>query len=262
LNDILTIFRSAPAEKKAPPGAGAAPKSAFSFADTMANLLKPKELEPTAKPEEKPPLETDEERTKRLRKEERRKLRVHFKPDISLVSIRYFTHDPEEEMGHDASMVRDAGDVHGEGRMFKQHKDMMDVDDDEEDLPSEESFRDWISPSCKDSFYWSMQSTLVANVPPAINFDDVDLEERKRNYEPYGGGMQKPICPEKEVQERREATILMVFYSHSSDIPPSPKEPSGEDTEPSKPPLNFGAPGEPTVVSLASFQLFSLLTQT
>lgn len=137
-----------PEKKAAAAAPGATSKSSFSFADTMANLLKPKEPEPSAKAEEQRPPETEEERSKRIRKEERRKLRVRFRPDISLCAIRYFTHDPEEEMGHDASMVRDAGDVHNEGHMFKQHKDMMDVDEDE-DQPSEESFREWALPSCE-----------------------------------------------------------------------------------------------------------------
>ena len=118
-------------EKKATPVAPAKP--AFSFAETMANLNKSKEKEPTSNDtDEKQPEETEEQRKKRLHKEARRKLRVTFKPDNQLVQVRIFHHDADEELGHDASMIRDVGDVGGEGRMFKQHKDMMDIDEEEE----------------------------------------------------------------------------------------------------------------------------------
>lgn len=123
------------------------PKPTFSFAETMANLTKPKEPEMTKKAEDNRPPETEEERAKRLRKEERRKLRVTFKPDATLTTIRYFTHDPEE-LGHDANMLRDVADVGNEGRMFKQHKDMYDLDEDDES-PREEVLRPFRTPSRK-----------------------------------------------------------------------------------------------------------------
>jgi hypothetical protein len=197
---------------------------AFSFAETMANLMKPKEPEVVPKPEAKRPTETPEEKTKRLRKESRRHLRVAFRPDATLVSVRYFSHDPEEEAGHDPSMVRDAGDVGGEGRMFKQHKDQVDMDDEDDDLPREESYRDWVEPSL-------------------IDFSVIDIKERKKNYTKYGGGMAIPTCPEKEANERHEANTLMVFYTDKSDIPPSPREPLETSEEPpAKPVVEFGAP--------------------
>lgn len=227
---------SASTEKKSAPAAPMAPaKPAFSFAETMANLIKPKEPEPVAKPAEKRPPETPEERAKRLRKEERRKLRVTFRPDASLVSIRYFTHDPEEELGHDASMVRDAGDVGGEGRMFKQHKDMMELDDEDDDLPREESYRNWLEPS-------------------PIDFSVINPEEQKKNFDPYGGGVNKPVCPEKEANERREANTLMVFYSHPSDIPPSPREPPETPEEESPKMVEFGAPPADILERAAAFE--------
>ena len=118
-------------------------KPSFSFAETMANLTKPKEVAPTSKVEENRPPETAEEKIKRLRKEERRKLRVSFKPEDSLVEIRLFVHDPEEEIGHDESMVRDVDDVGGEGRMLKMH---IGVDDDEDGT---DDLAPWTSPSCQ-----------------------------------------------------------------------------------------------------------------
>jgi hypothetical protein len=196
-------------------------KPAFSFAQTMAQLLEPKKEPATApKPEKQLPPETAEEKKKRLRKESRRHLRVTFRPDASLVDIRFFSHDPDEELGHDENFVRDAGDIGGEGRMFKQHRDMDEDDDDEE---PEVTYREW-----KD--------------PTAVDFSTVNFEERERNYEPYGGGLKKPECPEKEANIRRENSTLMVFYSHPSDIPSSPREPLEPPPQEVPPAKEFGAP--------------------
>ncbi|KAF2649666.1 hypothetical protein K491DRAFT_610296 [Lophiostoma macrostomum CBS 122681] len=197
-------------------------KPSFSFADTMAQLLKPTEdAAPTPKPEKQLPPETAEEKAKRLRKESRRHLRVTFRPDASLVSIRYFSHDPEEELGHEANFVRDAGDIGGEGRMFKQHRDMVEEEDDDEEMEVE--LRAW-------------------NDPSSVDFIVVDAAERERNYEPYGGGERKPDCPEKQANQQRENSTLMVFYSHPSDIPSTPREPADMADEQQPPSKEFGAP--------------------
>lgn len=146
----LTYVSSVNKEKRiVSAAASSSAKPAFSFAETIANLAKPKETEPTINPAEQAPLETEEEKAKRLRKESRRGLRVAFKPEDELVQLRYFTHDPEEELGHDANMVRDVADIGGEGRMFKQHKDMMDVDDEDDGPTNEETPRQYTYPSCK-----------------------------------------------------------------------------------------------------------------
>ncbi|KAH7062540.1 C-x8-C-x5-C-x3-H zinc finger protein [Macrophomina phaseolina] len=218
------------AAKKPTTPAPTAPR--FSFAETMANLTKPKEQQPAAKPEENRPPETEEEKAKRLRKEERRKLRVKWADDSTgdkgmLESVRLFTHDPNEEIGHDASMVRDVADVGGEGRMFKQHKDQMDLDDDD-DRPSEEDLRPW-------------------RMPSMVDFSRVPEDERNRNYEPYGGGVLKVESPEKEVQEQHEANTLLVFYTSPGDIPPCPREPVAEEQQPqpdASPPTELGKPPE------------------
>ena len=128
----------------------AAPKPLFSFAETMANLTKPKEVEPSAKTEDNRPPETEDEKRKRLRKEERRKLRVSFRPDDSLTEIRLFTHDPEEELGHEDSMMRDVDDIGGEGRMLKMHKDLNMMDEEEDTAAGgEEVLAPWQLPSRK-----------------------------------------------------------------------------------------------------------------
>lgn len=126
------------------------PKPAFSFAATMATLVKPKEVQPTKLEDARKP-ETPEEKRKRTRKEQRRGLRVSFKSDSELVQIREFVHDPEEEMGHEASQVKDVGDSRGEGQVLRMHKDLDLMDEDEDYEPPEEiemSFP-WIMPTGK-----------------------------------------------------------------------------------------------------------------
>ncbi|KAF3038243.1 hypothetical protein E8E11_005884 [Didymella keratinophila] len=212
---------AAAAAKDKKPAAAIAKPAAFSFASTMAALTKPKEPEvaPT-KTEKDVPNETPEQKAKRLRKEARRHLRVTFRPDASLVAIKYFSHDPEEELGHDENFTRDAGDLGGEGHMFKQHKELEEDDDDEDD---ETEYRPWTEPS-------------------QVDFSVVDPEERKRNYTPYGGGENVPTCPEKEANEQREKDILMVFYTSPADIPPSPHEPPEQTEENTTAVTTFGSP--------------------
>ena len=139
--------------KGAATAGSAASKPAFSFAETMANLNRQKSDAPIKSEETRPP-ETAEEKRKRLRKEQRRKLRVSFKADDELVEVRTFVHDPEEELGHDDSMVRDVGDSRGEGQMLKMHKDLELLDEEEEDYePTEELPAVWHEPSCKLATY-------------------------------------------------------------------------------------------------------------
>ena len=212
------IITSTAAKDKKP--AAPAKASGFSFASTMAALTKPKEPEtaPT-KTEKDVPNETPEQKAKRLRKEARRHLRVTFRPDASLVAIKYFSHDPEEELGHEENFTRDAGDLGGEGHMFKQHKELEEDDDDEDE---ETEYRPWSEPS-------------------QVDFSVVDPEERKRNYVPYGGGEKVPTCPEMEANVQRERDILMVYYTNPGDIPPSPHEPP-EQPEDNTTVIMFGAP--------------------
>ncbi|KAK5117005.1 hypothetical protein LTR62_006726 [Meristemomyces frigidus] len=190
-------------EKKAP--ISTVPK--FSFAQTMANISnKSKDEKTTAvKPEKQLPPETAEQTAKRLRKEARRKLHVAFRVGDELEQIRYFTHDPDEEEGHDDSQMRDVSDVAGEGRMLKMHAADMDVEEEEEEI----------------------EQPLVNFHPPSlINFGDVDPEERNRNYSQRGGGKLQLESPERAVREQYEADVLIVVYADVEDIPPNPREPS------------------------------------
>lgn len=198
------------AEKKA---ATTATKPSFSFAETMANLTKPKEEKPAQpKPEKQLPPETPEQKARRLRKESRRHLRVSFKRDDELTEVRIFTHDPDEELGHDASQMRDVSDVGGEGRMFKQQHQMMEVDEDD-DTPEED------------------EKALVAfKEPGLIDFKDVDPDERARNYAHRGGGALEVESKERAEREYYDANNLIVFYTAPEDIPPNPREPSNPYT--------------------------------
>ncbi|KAJ5404706.1 hypothetical protein N7465_005990 [Penicillium sp. CMV-2018d] len=194
---------AAPEKEKTP-----ASKPAFSFGDIMADLNKPKQA-PTPKPAEDQPPETEAERTKRLHKEERRKLRVTWKPDDALTEIRLFTHDPDEELGPGDGSLRSRGDVKGEGSVLKLHKDLDELE--EEDLGG---IRETVF---QDSYTLSMV--------------DFDFEESKDGSFIKRGGPQLPTSPEREAQEHRESTTLMVFYTSPADMPDTPKEPPTPDPD-------------------------------
>lgn len=230
----------------------------------MANLNKSKEKEPSPlKAEEKQAPETAEEKVKRLRKEERRKLRVTFKPDSQLVETRIFHHDVDEELGHDASMIRDVSDVGGEGRMFKQHKDMMDIDEDDETATGEENLGEYTSPICKSTASTVMGLTRKLT-PSVTDFSSVDIEERKRNYSRFAGGELQPESAERTKREQYEASTLMVFYTDPSDIPSNPREPvepyNGEEVSTKE----FGALGtqEPLAVCVSAHHSSTIDTDT
>ncbi|OQD89686.1 hypothetical protein PENANT_c002G06485 [Penicillium antarcticum] len=196
--------KTAPAPKeKTPP-----PKPAFSFGDLMADLNKPKEA-PAPKPAEDQPTETEEERSKRLRKEERRKLRVTWKSDDSLTEVRLFTHDPDEEIGPGDGSARGLGDIKGEGSVLKLHKDMDELEEDDLGGMRETVFQEY---------------TGLSGI-------DFDFEEPKDQSFIKRGGPQLPTSPEKEAQEHRESTTLMVFYTSPAEMPASAKEPPSPDPD-------------------------------
>lgn len=161
-----------------------APKPTFSFAATMANLQKQKEA-PAPKPETIRKPETPEEKRKRLRKEQRRKLRVSFKADGDLVQIREFVHDPEEDMGHEDSQTRDVGDSKGEGQMLKMHKDLDLMDEDEDYEPPEEMepIPEWTIP----------QRELAPTIKRGLSTDE----------------WQSPILARLRMRNARETTLLV-----------------------------------------------------
>ncbi|KAJ5561323.1 Zinc finger CCCH-type [Penicillium sp. DV-2018c] len=216
----IDFLSSVPAEKEKAP----APKPAFSFGDIMADLNKPKQA-PTPKPTEDQPPETEAERQKRLRKEARRKLRVSWKADDVLTEVRLFTHDPDEELGPGDGSLRGLGDIKGEGSVLKLHKDMDELE--EEDLGGirETVFQDDYNLSSKLSIYIDLSLLLIMT---AIDFD---FDEPKDSSFIKRGGPQLPTSPEKEAQELRESTTLMVFYTSPADMPDTPKEPPAPDSD-------------------------------
>lgn len=210
--------------------AAAAPaKPAFNLAAELANLAKPKE-EPK-KPEPKPDTARDTESPERKAKRAARLARgaagVRWKEAHDLVEVRYFSHDPAEELDHDASQMRDVKDVGGEGRMLKQHADMMDVDEEE------------------DSAEGDSAKFVAFNTPSEVDFSTIDQEERDRLYIPYGGGKLQPDSAERATREQYERDNLIVIYSSPSDIPPNPREPTDLFNGDQGGPLReFGVPPE------------------
>lgn len=189
----------------------------------MADLNKPKEPAP-AKPTENKTPETEEERTKRLRKEARRKLRVTWKPDSQLVQVRTFTHDPDEELHLGDHAQREIGDVKGEGSVLKLHRDMDDMDEDDDGGLREETLFEYYEPS--GTLLLTVDLTLIILTLVAID----DLSKRAEHFVKRGG-VQEPVSAEKEAQDHREATTLMVFYTSPDEVPSSPKEPPAPTDE-------------------------------
>jgi Zinc finger domain len=214
-----------PAAAKPEPTAAPITKSTFSFMDTLADMSRPKPVE-EKKVDDRPP-ETEEERKKRLRKEERRKLRVSWAPEDALTQIKLFIHDPEEEIGHADSAMRDVDDVGGEGRMLKLHKDLEDLDDDDDTRMAGDDMEPYTAPT-------------------EVDFSVIDMQARSISYM-RRGGVEKPESAEKEAQDAREQTTLMVVYALPSDVPPTPKEPpAGGDEDDYTPLTSFGEPEEKT----------------
>jgi hypothetical protein len=217
----------------------------------MADLNKPKET-PAPKPAEDQPPETEEERSKRLRKEERRKLRVTWKSDDSLTEVRLFTHDPDEELGPGDGSARGLGDIKGEGSVLKLHKDMDELEDDDLGGMRETVFQEFTGLSGKSSLHPFCNYFLTVT---AIDFD---FEEPKDQSFIKRGGPQIPTSPEKEAQEHRESTTLMVFYTSPAEMPASAKEPPAPDPDDFVPDeVSFGEP--PDHIKVCTFLVFATL---
>ena len=228
----------------APMTSTAATKPVWSFAETMANLNKSKEPEPAAKPKLDIPPETPEERAKRLRKEERRKLRVSFKPEASLVEVRIFERQDEELTDRDNN-VRDVDDKGGEGRMFKQHMDTMDMEDEDDYTPQLDEV-----------------PLVEFREPSYIDFSIVDKPERERNYAPHGGGQLNVDSPESRLQEQHEKNTLMVFYADRADIPSCPREPADPYTGETSKTTDFGPPPPQVLERAETLRNFTVNNQS
>lgn len=182
----------------AAPAKASAPAPSSSFLGFIADMDKPKDA-PKVRMEEIP-NETPEVRAKRLRKESRKKLRVTWKSDQDLVETRIFEHDPDEETGHEDSMMRDAGDTAKEGEMLKRHHtDVDEIDDDDDD---------------EIDFY----------TPHEIDFSDMKDDG---NFIKTGGTI-SPESASKEAQDKHESGRMMALYA-SGERPNTPKEPPEDD---------------------------------
>ncbi|KAI9851248.1 MAG: hypothetical protein M1838_004167 [Thelocarpon superellum] len=220
--NVLKPGASVEKKPSMPTATMSAPRPVFSLSDTLARLNKPDEPEVSAKPVNPGPPETEEEKRKRLRKEQRRKLRVTFKPADSLEQIRYFTHDQAEEVDRPDNLLRDAGDATSEGLMFKQHKEIDLGDEDDEPVQREETLRPWYEPT-------------------PIDFSVIDEKVRAANVVTRGG--LRPVeSPESLIQAQREANELMVVYTDLESIPPTPRSPPPMEDVGTAEEVPFGAP--------------------
>jgi hypothetical protein len=207
------------------PAVAVSASTSFSFGGMLEDLLKPRESQ-TKTDSGMKSQETEADRAKRARKEARRKLRVSWKDDNDLVTVRYFTHDPDEDTGHDANMVRDVADVGKEGRMFKQlHNDSFDDDDEEK----EESF-----------------GALDYRTPSEVDPSDIEADELAKQYSRFPGGKKLPDSSDQRIQDEREANTLMAIYYSPSDIPPRPRSPAVPYTNTHQEIIMFGQPNDTT----------------
>lgn len=81
-----------------------------------------------------------------------------------------------------------------------------------------------------------------------VDFSVVPPDELNRNFASRGG-KHTSESEEKAIQEQREMNTLMVVYTSSSDIPPSPREPLEQDTDDFSPEQSFGPPTDETKVN-------------
>lgn len=193
------------------------PAPSSSFLGFIADMDKPKDT-PKVKVEDVP-NETPEAKAKRLRKESRKRLRVTWKSDQELVETRIFEHDPDEETGHEDSMMRDVGDTAREGEMLKRHHtDVDEIDDDDDEI----------------DFY----------TPHEIDFSDMKDDG---NFIKTGGNI-SPESPSKEAQDKHESGRMMALFA-SGERPNTPKEPPADDGDDDDftPVADIGYPTQPFV---------------
>jgi hypothetical protein len=212
--------------------ATSAAKGSFSFANILDGLAsKPTTTETKVKPTETKTLESEEAKLKRLRKESRKKLRVTWKPDHELVATKFFTHDPDEDTGHDASSVRDAGDILNEGKAFKERLKHQELDDDMDEEPETDQYTVQV--------FGNESSISLAEIDP----EPIPESDRDRNYLRFLGP-KLPDSPASAIERERENTTLMAFYEKRSDIPPRPASPVNPYPGQAVQPINIGMPGE------------------
>lgn len=143
--------------------------------------------------------ETPEEKQRRLRKEQRRKLRVTWKEGEELTQVRIFHKDIGEDEGRAGNMIRDARDDRSEGMVLKQG---MKLDEEEEE---EIPYRPWFEPT-------------------AVSFATIEENQREKSFLNRGGNT-AIHTPQQDFIAERENRELMVIYTDPADIPSTPKSP-------------------------------------
>ncbi|KAI0383306.1 hypothetical protein F5Y04DRAFT_32485 [Hypomontagnella monticulosa] len=184
--------------------------------DLLASIQQPKEEPKQEEPTK--PIESPEELERRLRKESRRHLRVSWKPEGELAEVRIFEHDTAEDKGRDHSMLRDARDNRSEGLRLKQNVQDM---DDEGDGISDGNIHEYYEP---------------------IPYPESGLEECAMPLGRQGkafvtrGGSRPVDSEQKKIMEEYESRELMAIYTSASEIPETPRSPTGKIMEVAKQP--------------------------
>ncbi|PQK13968.1 hypothetical protein BB8028_0004g08990 [Beauveria bassiana] len=205
--------KTEPAKVSVPKPAPTATSSALSgIASLLDSINAPKaEAAAAATATKEAEVEDDSEppaaKARRLRKLERRKLRVTWKPDHDLVQVRIFQKDDNEDEGRAMNMIRDAADDKSEGMMLKQRVG-MDEDEDDDDVP----YQPWTG-------------------PVETDFSGLTADTRSKNFITRGGTVDFSTEEQKRIAER-EQRELMAIYTDPNDIPPTPKSPPLDATKP------------------------------
>jgi hypothetical protein len=217
---IAQQIKKEPVKRDSPPRNAAAavdPTSTSSFKGFLSALEKKEEVKPNKVEEVRD--ETPEQREKRLRKESRKKLRVSWKADTELLEVRTFTHDPDEEIGHSDSAMKDAGDTMKEGEMLKLHKGMDDLEDEDDQAEPD--------------------LAIEYTAPSAVDFDVI--RDALEYNGPKFGGSKTPESASRDAQDKLETNTVMAVFASQDDRPGSPKEPPDEsDDGDFQPCVDFG----------------------
>ncbi|KAK4175543.1 hypothetical protein QBC36DRAFT_22312 [Triangularia setosa] len=207
---VKPVESKAPVAKVTKPRPAEAPKESSSsrsaFSALMDEIHQPKKVNtpvlPTKAVPEIPANETPEERQRRLRKEERRALRlkVTFKPGDSLVQIREFAREPEEIDNN--SRMAGGANKYDEAESFRKVNSKLGI------RAHEIEDRDW-------------------ETPVAINFAHIPAEKRAETFETRGG-LKTFETEEQRFIREHDRNELVVIYNHLNDIPPTPRSPQYE----------------------------------
>ncbi|KAI0133941.1 hypothetical protein BJ170DRAFT_574587, partial [Xylariales sp. AK1849] len=213
---ILPGRTARPVSKPAPKKAETQQSSSTKISGLLAEIARPK-TPPKQREEPARAPETEEEKKRRLRKEARRSLRVHWKPDDELEQVQEFTREDGEDEGRADNMIRDARDDRSEGQAFKQKHKGGNVGGEEED---EEDDNDQLRDI-------NLRESRELSVTDLTGLD----ESRRGNNFITRGGSQTFHTDDQKNMEEYEKQRLIAVYTSSADIPPTPKSPPRKEAE-------------------------------